>query len=567
MQVNFNPSYRAIIPQQQNNAEIIAANFDEENTIDNDLNMHGYRIKNVHTATDLTDAVNLQQLYDINSTYYNNLTMPTSKVYADSNLNFGSNYTVKSSKIATADDDMVNKYHIDHMSFPFSRLSGQIDASQIANNSIPGSKIQSVDYSQVSNKPTTFNSKISTTTIDSSIDLLNTYKIIRSLDPTNAQDLVTLNYLVNYIVKTSKILGDSPLNFNNFKGINLADPSGSDNKEVVNVGYLNTRLSSYNPGTASDNSIDGSKLIDNSVYNVKLRDATITNQKIADGTIITSKLADASVTNPKIVSVDWTKLTTIPRIMYEDLPYFDKSLLWIDPADSNSLEVYVLKPSYSTGTLPLVRTVNSKGNGIITFTGGNDISKPDTWPTLDYLSGKPALNFRSANTQFLLANTSILQYLSTNNVITGPTIVTAFIVFNPRSVGPYNGKLIVSDGGWGRSVGFDSRGSPNYFSVLNGTGVTGVTNLTANNWYCVNFVWRAAGTMDLNINGTQYLNRFAAGPNGRELLAIGAHHSTTNECYDGWIGDVIIYRGELNTSQTNYVKSYLNNKYGVTSFL
>ena len=233
----------------------------------------------------------------------------------------------------------------------------------------------------------------------------------------------------------------------------------------------------------------------------------------------------------------------------------------------NFLEIYNLKPTYSTTTVSLVRTVNSKGNGIITFTGGNDISKPDTWPALDYLSGKPVLNFRSVNTQFLLANTSILQYPSTNNVITGPTIVTVFIVFNPRSVGSYKGKLIVSDSGWGRSVGFDSRGSPHYSSILNGTGVTGITNLIANNWYCVNFVWRAAGTMDLNINSTQYLNRFAAGPNGRELLSIGAHHSSTNECYDGYIGDVIIYRGELNLGQTNYVKSYLNNKYGVTSFL
>ena len=37
-----NPSYRAIIPQQQTNATTIAANFDEENTIDNDLNMYNY---------------------------------------------------------------------------------------------------------------------------------------------------------------------------------------------------------------------------------------------------------------------------------------------------------------------------------------------------------------------------------------------------------------------------------------------------------------------------------------------------------------------------------------------
>ena len=314
------------------------------------------------------------------------MNVPMSKVYADVDLNLGSNYTVKSSKVPTTDDGMVNKYYIDHMTFPFSRLSGQLGAAQIPDNSIPGSKIQTVDFiSQVANKPTTYNSKTNITTVDSAIDLLNTYKIVNNPNPTNAQGLVTLNYLNNYQTKTSKILGDSNLNFNNYKGINLADPSGNDNKEAVNVGYLNTRLSSVTPGPVADNSIDGSKLIDNSVLNVKLKDAMITNQKLADGTIITSKMSDGSITDAKIVTMDFTKLRNMPRLVLEDLPYFDKSLLWIDPADSNSLEIYILKPSYSTGTLPLVRTVNSKGNGIITLIGGNDISKLDTWPTLDYL--------------------------------------------------------------------------------------------------------------------------------------------------------------------------------------
>ena len=560
MQINSNPSYRAIIPQQQNSSAVIAANFDEENTIDNDLNMHNHKVKNLTAASDLTDAVNLQQVYDINSTYYTNMTIPTSKVYPDVDLNLGSNYTVRSSKVPTTDDGMINKYYIDHMTFPFNRLSGQIGASQISDNSIPNTKVISIDYSQISNKPTISN-KTSTLTVDSNIDLLNTYKIIKSLDPTNPQDLVTLYYLTNYYFKTSKLTGDSNLNFNSYKGINLADPSGTDNKEAVNVGYLNTRLASVNPATAADNSIDGSKLIDNSVYNVKIKDATITNQKITDGTIITSKLADSCVTDAKIANMSWNKLISMPRLVYEDLPYFDKSLLWIDPADSNSLEIYNIKPSYSNNNLSVVRTVNSKGNGIITFTGGNDITNPDKWPTLDSLSGKPVFNFRSANSQWLLANTSILQYLSTNNIITGPTIVTVFIVFNPRNVGSssYAGKLMVSDAGWGRSVGFDYRGAPNYFSILNGSGVVGVTSLNANVWYCANFVWRAAGTMDLNINGTQYLNKFTAGPNGSQLLAIAAHHSNNAEFYDGYIGDVIIYRGELTSGQTSYIKSYLNN--------
>ena len=123
--------------------------------------------------------------------------------------------------------------------------------------------------------------------------------------------MVTLNYLINYQTKTSKITVDSSLNFNNYKGINLVDPSGTDNKEAVNVGYLNARLSSVTPSAVADNSIDGSKLIENSFLNVKLKDATITNQKIADGTIITSKPADGSITDAKIVTMDFTYHTLI----------------------------------------------------------------------------------------------------------------------------------------------------------------------------------------------------------------------------------------------------------------
>ena len=60
--------------------------------------------------------------------------------------------------------------------------------------------------------------------------------------------------------------------------------------------------------------------------------------------------------------------------------------------------------------------------------------------------------------------------------------------------------------------------------------------------------------MDLNINGTQYINKFATTPNGRELLAIETHHSIIAECYNGYIGDVIIYKGESNTDQRNHAE-------------
>ena len=121
----------------------------------------------------------------------------------------------------------------------------------------------SVDYTQITNKPTVCNSRTSLLVADKPIDLINQYKIINSIDPTNAQDLVTLNYLNNTVnnltlsynrltsvpqyfdTKTSMITADNNFDFNSFKGINLADPSGPDNKEAVNVGYLNTRLNSF----------------------------------------------------------------------------------------------------------------------------------------------------------------------------------------------------------------------------------------------------------------------------------------------------------------------------------
>ena len=51
--------------------------------------------------------------------YYSNITVPTSKVYVDTDLNFGAYYTVESSKILTTDDAMINKYYIKIGGFEF----------------------------------------------------------------------------------------------------------------------------------------------------------------------------------------------------------------------------------------------------------------------------------------------------------------------------------------------------------------------------------------------------------------------------------------------------------------
>ena len=49
------------------------------------------RVKNLRAAADLIDAADLKQAYDIASSYYYNMTVPTSKVCTDKGLDFGSN--------------------------------------------------------------------------------------------------------------------------------------------------------------------------------------------------------------------------------------------------------------------------------------------------------------------------------------------------------------------------------------------------------------------------------------------------------------------------------------------
>ena len=127
----------------------------------------------------------------------------------------------------------------------------------------------------------------------------------------------------------------------------------------------------------------------------------------------------------------------------------------------------------------------------------------------------------------------------------------------------------MSDGNWGRVIGWDYRASPTYFCTYNGSisMATPITSLNANQWYCIHFIWRAAGTMDVNINGTQYLNKIENTAPGTTKFAIGAHDYNIGQCFDGYIGDVILYRGELASTQISSTKLFLNNKWNQTAFV
>ena len=47
------------------------------------------------------------------------------------------------------------------------------------------------------------------------------------------------------------------------------------------------------------------------------------------------------------------------------------------------MEIVNDKPSYSSTNLNMIRTINSKANGIITLIGGNNVNSSKVWPTLD----------------------------------------------------------------------------------------------------------------------------------------------------------------------------------------
>ena len=153
-----------------------------------------------------TDHTELQQVNDIININNSNLSIGTIRVYANSDLDFGVDYTILTSKIPTTNNSVINKHFIDNMTFPFARLTGQINTdNQIADNSIQGIKVSFLDYSRLINKPSAFNSRISMLVIDQTIDLLHSYKIVNSLDPLCEQNLVTLSYLNSYDIPYDRI--------------------------------------------------------------------------------------------------------------------------------------------------------------------------------------------------------------------------------------------------------------------------------------------------------------------------------------------------------------------------
>lgn len=216
---------RVIIPQDP-----FIGNFDEENIIDNDLNMHNFEIKNLKLSTDPNSATSNQRVYDILSTFQNNLTLTTDKLTVNNNLDFGQNYLPRSSKVPTLDNDLVNKYYVDNKIFGNSNFNdnsingsrlvngsvsnskisdlaittgkiadAQITTEKLINLSVTDQKIQNVNWNKITNAPVSFPSKTSTLSVDSDIYTGAHFITTTNTSFTNANQLVNKNYVDNQI--------------------------------------------------------------------------------------------------------------------------------------------------------------------------------------------------------------------------------------------------------------------------------------------------------------------------------------------------------------------------------
>ena len=126
-----------IIPQDP-----VIGNFDEENIIDNDLNMHDFEITNLKLSTDPNSATSNQRVYDLLSTFQNNLTLTTDKLIVNNNLDFGVNYLPRSSKSPTLSNDLTNKNYVDNMIVGNNNFNDNtINGSRLVNGSVSNSKI------------------------------------------------------------------------------------------------------------------------------------------------------------------------------------------------------------------------------------------------------------------------------------------------------------------------------------------------------------------------------------------------------------------------------------------
>ena len=230
---------RVIIPQDP-----VIGNFDEENIIDDDLNMHGFEVKNIKLSNDPNSATSNQRVYDIMNTFQNNLTLTTDKLIVNNNLDFGANYMPKSSKVPTVNEDLTNKYYVDNKTFGNTNfndntingsrlLNGSVSNSKISTNAIGTSKIadaqitteklvdlsitteklddlavtndkiNSVDFSKVTNVPTSFPTKTSTLTVDSDVDFGPRYLSTTNTTFTNADQIVNKGYVDTQITNIS----------------------------------------------------------------------------------------------------------------------------------------------------------------------------------------------------------------------------------------------------------------------------------------------------------------------------------------------------------------------------
>ncbi len=250
----------------------------------------------------------------------------------------------------------------------------------------------------------------------------------------------------------------------------------------------------------------------------------------------------------------------IGRLYRPLAPYFSPLAIqdcatWFDAADSNSLTL-------SGSNLTQWNDKSGSSNHASNFTGTTTFSTTA-------LSNRPAVIFNGTS--------ALRSSLSFGSMIS----VTAFIVARTNSANGWSGAMSINSyGGSGSVLGrgnmltFYQSGANNNWWFSGSTpetdGNTTTVTLSTSRTDIVVGSWRPLASQ-VNVNGTMYSSSTSAPSSlgaGTSMIGCTTSNATAlTEFWNGFVQEVIVYRGNLSTIQKQKIEGYLAWKWGLQASL